>query len=333
MGEHEAEIDGARDAGARATASSAIPPTITASSRTSCACATSSPAASSARSIAAACSTATARRGSCANSAWRDQGAGVLPDLGSHLLDTARFWFGDIGDEFRFVSADGFENRAPGSRRASRRRSARPRLELEMTLLMLAQPLHLRRVRRERLGAYPLAVQMGAVAVHPTHARAAERASAGGDARPWCRTIRPGRSNTRISRASAERRAQTDLANDIWLNRVLRRLAPRRQPKRCAMTPPVVGFAGMTHLGLVSAAAVAGRAFDVVVLRCRCRRLSRRLARRRSAGARAGLDELIAATPGDNVSPTRRAISAAATSSMSRWTCRPTTKARATSPD
>ena len=29
------------------------------------------------------------------NSAWRDRGAGVLPDLGSHLLDTAMFWFGD----------------------------------------------------------------------------------------------------------------------------------------------------------------------------------------------------------------------------------------------
>ena len=39
------------------------------------------------------------------DSAWRDQGAGVLPDLGSHLLDTARFWFGDIGDDFRVVSA------------------------------------------------------------------------------------------------------------------------------------------------------------------------------------------------------------------------------------
>ena len=31
------------------------------------------------------------------DSAWRDQGAGVLPDLGSHLLDTCRFWFGSAG--------------------------------------------------------------------------------------------------------------------------------------------------------------------------------------------------------------------------------------------
>ena len=47
------------------------------------------------------------------HSAWRDQGAGVLPDLGSHLLDTAKFWFGDLGKDIQVVSADCFENRAP----------------------------------------------------------------------------------------------------------------------------------------------------------------------------------------------------------------------------
>ena len=42
------------------------------------------------------------------------RGAGVLPDLGSHLLDTARFWFGDIGEDFRLVvGAAVFENRSP----------------------------------------------------------------------------------------------------------------------------------------------------------------------------------------------------------------------------
>ena len=68
------------------------------------------------------------------NSAWRDQGAGVLPDLGSHLLDTARFWFGDISDDFQVISANRFENLAPdhvviGTEAGS------PRIELEMTLL------------------------------------------------------------------------------------------------------------------------------------------------------------------------------------------------------
>jgi scyllo-inositol 2-dehydrogenase (NADP+) len=69
------------------------------------------------------------------DSAWRDQGAGVLPDLGSHLLDTCRFWFGDIVDDFSVVSARAFENRAPDHVVISSE-GGRVRIELEMTLLM-----------------------------------------------------------------------------------------------------------------------------------------------------------------------------------------------------
>jgi predicted dehydrogenase len=46
------------------------------------------------------------------DSAWRDQGAGVLPDLGSHLLDTALFWLGRQVSGFTIRSANRFENRA-----------------------------------------------------------------------------------------------------------------------------------------------------------------------------------------------------------------------------
>ena len=67
------------------------------------------------------------------NSPWRDRGAGVLPDLGSHLLDTAMFWFGGIDGPFTLWSANRFENRAfdhlafgaPG----------RPSLAMEISLL------------------------------------------------------------------------------------------------------------------------------------------------------------------------------------------------------
>jgi len=68
------------------------------------------------------------------DSAWRDRGSGVLPDLGSHLLDTARFWFGDIGEDFNLVSVSRFENRAPDHVVIAAQKN-RPQLEFEMTLL------------------------------------------------------------------------------------------------------------------------------------------------------------------------------------------------------
>ena len=58
------------------------------------------------------------------------------------------------------------------------------------------------------------------------------------------------------------------------------------------MKPPVVGFAGMTHLGLVSAAAVAGRGFEVVCFDADPA-LVRRLARQDWPVLEPGLDQLI----------------------------------------
>ena len=68
------------------------------------------------------------------DSAWRDQGAGVLPDLGSHLLDTARFWFGTLNCTFQVISANCHENRAPDHVVIMSKQTV-PALELEMTLL------------------------------------------------------------------------------------------------------------------------------------------------------------------------------------------------------
>ena len=69
------------------------------------------------------------------NSDWRDQGAGVLDDLGSHVLDTARFWFGDIGEDVldRFGRLLREPQRPITS--CSRPPARRPQLEFEMTLL------------------------------------------------------------------------------------------------------------------------------------------------------------------------------------------------------
>jgi scyllo-inositol 2-dehydrogenase (NADP+) len=68
-------------------------------------------------------------------SGWRDKGAGVLPDLGSHLLDTCRFWFGDIAESFAVTAANTFENLA-SDHVVIASEGQKPRIELEMTLLM-----------------------------------------------------------------------------------------------------------------------------------------------------------------------------------------------------
>jgi len=67
------------------------------------------------------------------DSDWRDKGAGVLPDLGSHLLDTMLFWFGKTDEDFSIHSSNCFENKAPdhvvfGSKSI-------PDIQMEVTLL------------------------------------------------------------------------------------------------------------------------------------------------------------------------------------------------------
>lgn len=67
------------------------------------------------------------------DSAWRDQGAGVLPDLGSHLLDTVLFWLGKPVNGFKIQSANRFENRAFDH--VAFGASDMPAVNLEVTLL------------------------------------------------------------------------------------------------------------------------------------------------------------------------------------------------------
>lgn len=68
------------------------------------------------------------------DSVWRDQGAGVLPDLGSHLLDTALFWFGLPETGFKVSSSNCFENRAFDHFAFTGGKN--PVLQMELTLLM-----------------------------------------------------------------------------------------------------------------------------------------------------------------------------------------------------
>jgi predicted dehydrogenase len=67
------------------------------------------------------------------NSVWRDKGAGVLPDLASHLLDTVQFWFGRQDHHYSIISCGRFENNSFDHVVIGGQ--GEPQLELEMTLL------------------------------------------------------------------------------------------------------------------------------------------------------------------------------------------------------
>jgi scyllo-inositol 2-dehydrogenase (NADP+) len=68
------------------------------------------------------------------NSAWRDQGMGVFPDLGSHLLDWTLFLFGTPTTSAEVWRSDRFENKASDHFHFGFRGNA-PELDFEMTLL------------------------------------------------------------------------------------------------------------------------------------------------------------------------------------------------------
>ena len=156
------------------------------------------------------------------DSPWRDTGAGVLPDLGSHLLDTARFWFGELGDEFGVYSAQRFENRAPdhvvfGSRRT------RPQLEFEATLLSWRNHFTCD-VLAERGSAHIRSLCKWG----PTTFTVRTRVLPSGH--PLEESVMLVRSDPTWEleyvhfKSLCEQGARTDLARDLWLQRILREL-------------------------------------------------------------------------------------------------------------
>jgi predicted dehydrogenase len=161
-------------------------------------------------------------------SEWRDKGGGVLPDLGSHLLDTARWWFGDLAEDWHVASASCFENRAPDHVILASAAS-RPKLELEMTLLswrnhftcdLLAEhgSAHIRSLCKWGPTTFTHRTR-----VLPSGRPPEERVTLIRDDPTWAAEY------ARFKRR-VEERASTDLSNDRWLLRVLQRLSAEAAP-------------------------------------------------------------------------------------------------------
>ncbi len=159
-------------------------------------------------------------------SAWRDQGAGVLPDLGSHLLDTCRFWFGDLlvatEDTFHLVAASCFENRAP-DHVVIASEATRPRIELEMTLCMWRNHFTCDILAEKGSAHIENLCKWG-----PTTFTHRTRMLPSGRPREEAATLVEEDPTWALEYAHFKRlcreRAPTDLGSDLWLQATLRRL-------------------------------------------------------------------------------------------------------------
>jgi scyllo-inositol 2-dehydrogenase (NADP+) len=155
-------------------------------------------------------------------SAWRDKGAGVLPDLGSHLLDTCRFWFGDIASNFAVVSANNFENLAPDHVVIASEGNV-PRIELEMTLLMWRNHFTCDILAEKGTAHINSLCKWGTASfirrerVLPAGPPAETIETLTQDDPTWS-------AEYAYFRSLCERAVPTDLSNDLWLHRVLSRL-------------------------------------------------------------------------------------------------------------
>ena len=154
------------------------------------------------------------------NSDWRDQGAGVLDDLGSHVLDTARFWFGNIGDEFSIVSADRFENRSP-DHVVFAAPHGWPQLEFEMTVLSWRNHFTCDVFAEKGSAHISSLCKWGPskfthrVRVLPSGRPPEQSVTLVQDDPTWALEYEH-------FKALCQERRPTDLSNDIWLNRTLR---------------------------------------------------------------------------------------------------------------
>lgn len=165
-------------------------------------------------------------------SAWRDQGAGVLPDLGSHLLDTYRFWFGDAANHFQVISANCFENRAP-DHVVIGAPGAQPACELEMTLLMWRNHFTCDILAENGSAHIESLCKWGpSVFIHRT------RIFPSGRPREAMETLVQEDPTWATEythfKALVAKGAKTDLSNDLWLQQTLRHLSDRITAKEKA---------------------------------------------------------------------------------------------------
>jgi len=156
------------------------------------------------------------------DSNWRDKGAGVLPDLGSHLLDTCRFWFGPGLDSFNLGSYHRFENMAPDHVVVESETSL-PRINLEMTLCMWRNHFTCDVLAEKGTAHIESLCKWGPATF--THRK---RTLPSGRPQEWSETFIQDDPTWEAEyihfRKLIETSTLTDLSTDLWLQRNLRRM-------------------------------------------------------------------------------------------------------------
>ncbi|HEY2572415.1 MAG TPA: Gfo/Idh/MocA family oxidoreductase [Verrucomicrobiaceae bacterium] len=154
-------------------------------------------------------------------SPWRDQGSGVLPDLGSHLLDMAHFLFGPRDDAGVMWCADRFENKAPDHVLFGYH--GKPVLEMEATLLSWRNTFGL-----------DIFAENGSAHIHclckwgPSVLTVRKRTLPSGRPQEESATLPEGDPTWKLEYdhfLELTRTGATNLENDIWINQKLEELA------------------------------------------------------------------------------------------------------------
>ena len=159
------------------------------------------------------------------DSAWRDTGTGVLFDLGSHLLDTCKFWFEKLEMNFELLGSYRHENKSPDHVLISSENTF-PRIELEMTLCMwknhftcdlLAERGSIHIESLCKWGPAKISIRKR---TYPSGKPTEESSILVQNDPTW-------EEEYSHFKQLVSKRALTDLSNDIWINNVLSEIGKR----------------------------------------------------------------------------------------------------------
>ena len=163
-------------------------------------------------------------------SPWRDQGAGVLTDLGSHLLDLTLFLLGDVGGPFVSWGSYRFENQAYDH--CSFGVVGKPALEYQTSLVSWRNTFNI-----DVIG------EMGSAHVHglckwgPSTLTVRKRVFPSGRPEEQMKTVSGPDPTWELEYAHFKqlcRTGGTNLENDLWIGSVLNDVANRSSEARVA---------------------------------------------------------------------------------------------------